>query len=103
MNRNTVYKLFTKLFPTYSVLVNGHPYRRMYAKSEWEFNYIIINETIFIQEWKEIFFCTDELVIRGGYGDLKLNIKYRMIDQLCVGGGNDDENMEVTQAKDETW
>ena len=103
MNRNLVYKLFARIFKTYKVMVEGKPFKKMYSASWATSNYIIINEELFIQDWKELYFCNDELVVRGAYGDLRVNVKYMMINSLRVGWSNDEDAMEVSTAKDEVW
>lgn len=73
----------------------------MYFGRDNEISYVLINNQIYIEDINEVYICTDELVLRGRYGDMKINIKYHMIKELRIGKGNDDEITEVTQVKDE--
>ena len=88
MNRNDVYwALRDGDLNNYKVIVNNRPYNKLYIPRDWESSYIKINDgSIFIMEFNEVYLCTKELVIRGKYENFQVNILYKDIDSIEVGG-----------------
>lgn len=85
MNRNEVYWVLKEKLNNYKVIVNGRPYNKFYIPREWETSWIQTN-SVFISDFNEVYLCSDELVLRGKYEKFQVNIKYRDITSLEIGG-----------------
>ena len=85
MNRNEVYWLLVEELNNYKVVVNKRPYNKLYIPRDWSMSWLIINGMA-IRDFNAVYLCTDELVICAKYEDMKINIKYRDIETLEVGG-----------------
>lgn len=86
MNRNEVYNILVDAgLNTYSVVVNNRPYKKLYIPREWTLSFIH-TQNIDIMDFNEVYICSDELVIRGKYEKFQVNIKYKDIETLEVGG-----------------
>lgn len=86
LNRNEVYEILRKKLLTYSVLVNNRPYKKLYVdRNEWEMSWLI-TDGVYITNFNEIYICSDEMVIRGKYESFQVNIKYKDMTFVEVGG-----------------
>lgn len=90
MNRNTAYDILSKVLNNYKVVVNKRPYNKLFIPFEWNWSYIK-TDTVFIKGFNHVYLCTDELVIRDKYALSQINIKYKDINCLEVGGGDEEE------------
>lgn len=86
MNRNEVYwALIDGGLNNYKVIVNKRPYNKLYIPRDWETSYLM-TDSIIITDFNEVYLCSDELVIRGKYEPLQINIKYKDMEFIEVGG-----------------
>ena len=85
MNRNDVYWILKSCLNNYKVVVNGRPYNKFYVPRDWEHSYLV-TDGIVITDFNEIYLCSDEIVVRGKYEALEVNIKYKHMTSLEVGG-----------------
>ena len=69
----------------YKVIVNKRPYNKLYVPRDWETSYLM-TDSIIITDFNEVYLCSDELVIRGKYESLQINIKYKDMEFIEVGG-----------------
>lgn len=90
MNRSVAYDILVKLLNNYKVVVNKRPYNKLYLPKGWDWSYIK-TDTVFIKGFNHVYLCTDELVIRDKYDLCQINIKYKDIKTLEVGGGNEED------------
>lgn len=86
MNRSEVYWILKEKLNNYKVKVNGRPYNKFYIPRDWEFSWLK-TDSVFIRDFNEVYVCTKELVVRGKYDNLQINLEYDSMDSLEVGGG----------------
>lgn len=68
------------------MLVNNRPYKKLYVdRNEWEMSWLI-TDGVYITNFNEIYICSDEMVIRGKYESFQVNIKYKDMTFVEVGG-----------------
>lgn len=89
INRSTVYDILSEELNTYKVIVNNRPYNKLFIPREWEWSMLRINDT-YIRDFHNVYLCTDELVIRGKYDSIQINVPYKSIDLLEVYGDEEE-------------
>lgn len=86
MNRSEVYPILSEGdLNTYRVNHNGKTYLKLHPPKDWEWCVLRVNDS-FIRDFTEVYICTNELVVRGLYDKLQINIPYRDISVLEVYG-----------------
>ena len=89
MNRSEAYWILVEELNNYKVVVNKRPYNKLYVPREWSWSMLKIND-IFIRDFNEVYLCSDELVIRGKYESLQINVPYKTIRTLEVYGDEEE-------------
>ena len=89
MNRSEIYEILHDKLRLYSVKHNGRVYIKFHPDKFWDWCMLKINNS-FIRDFTEVYICTNELVIRGLYDKMQINIPYKDIDILEVYGDEED-------------
>lgn len=94
MNRNEAYWILVEHLNNYKVIVNKRPYNKLYRPIECPASWLIINKDTVIKNFNAVYLCSDELVIVAKYEDMQINVKYKDIETLEVGVGEEGRDKE---------